>query len=543
MRSFVRSIRLSAAASFALCLGAAAASAMETSAKQAYILDMETGAVLLEKDPDTPTPPASLSKLMTIYMIFDQLKSGDLSLDDKFVVSRKAWRMGGSKMFVEVDKQVRVEDLLRGIVVQSGNDACIVIAEGLSGSESAFAEAMNQKAKELGLNDSHLVNSTGWPADAHLMSPRDLAVLSRLIIEDFPEYYPYFAEKSFRYNKIKQGNRNPLLYRDTGADGLKTGHTRASGYGLVASAIRNGRRIVMVLTGMRSARARSFESRRLLNWAFQSFRNYTLFEQGAEVEHADVWLGQEDTVPLVTERAIKVSLPRASRRGLKVKVVYEGPVPAPIVKGARLARLVIAAPESTPWRCRSWRAPMSAGSTCSAAWERRSDTWSGAPTASPEHAIATPVPIEGPRYNLARVLLAEDRRSLIRCAPWRHGAADRKPGCRLSSGLPSRKEECPMNKSPLIMAAALLAAANFAASDVAEAADKQEKCYGISLAGKNDCKAGPGTSCQGSSVVDYQGNAWTYVPAGTCEKVTIKTKDGREIMGSLAELKRDLPKS
>ena len=177
------------------------------------------------------------------------------------------------------------------------------------------------------------------------MSPRDIAILSRRIVEEFPEYYPYFAEKSFRYNKIKQGNRNPLLYRDTGADGLKTGYTRASGYALAASAIRNGRRIVMVLTGLPSARKRSVEARRLLGWAFDSFKNYTLFERGAVVEQANVWLGEEETVPLVTEGDIKISLPRASRRGLKVKVVYEGPVPAPIEKGAHIAKLVIAAPE------------------------------------------------------------------------------------------------------------------------------------------------------------------------------------------------------
>ncbi len=346
MSSFARSIRwLAAAASFAApCLAAATSNGMETVAKQAYILDMQTGAVLLAKDPDTPSPPASMSKLMTIYMAFAELKAGRLALDDKFVVSRKAWRMGGSKMFVEIDKQVRVEDLLRGIIVQSGNDACIVLAEGLSGSESAFADAMNRKARELGLTDSHLVNSTGWPADNHVMSPRDLAVLAARIIEEFPDYYPYFAEKSFRYNKIKQGNRNPLLYRDTGADGLKTGHTRASGYGLVASAVRDDRRVVMVLTGMESARIRSFEARRLLNWAFQSFRNYTLFEGGAVVDRADVWLGGEDTVPLVAARDVKVSLPRTSRRGLKVKVVYDGPVPAPIEKGAEIAKLMVTAP-------------------------------------------------------------------------------------------------------------------------------------------------------------------------------------------------------
>ncbi len=346
MSSFARTIRwLAAAASFAApCLAATASNGMETVAKQAYILDLQTGAVLLAKDPDTPSPPASMSKLMTIYMAFAELKAGRLALDDKFVVSRKAWRMGGSKMFVEIDKQVSVEDLLRGIIVQSGNDACIVLAEGLSGSEGAFADAMNRKARELGLTDSHLVNSTGWPADNHVMSPRDLAVLAGRIIEEFPEYYPYFAEKSFRYNKIKQGNRNPLLYRDTGADGLKTGHTRASGYGLVASAVRDDRRVVMVLTGMESARIRSFEARRLLNWAFQSFRNYTLFEGGAVVDRADVWLGGEDTVPLVAARDVKVSLPRTSRRGLKVKVVYDGPVPAPIEKGAEIAKLMVTAP-------------------------------------------------------------------------------------------------------------------------------------------------------------------------------------------------------
>ena len=341
----IRSMAFGALLFATLSFAATAASGMETTAKQAYIVDSQTGAVLLEKDSTTPTPPASLSKLMTLYIVFERLKGGHLSLDDKFVVSRKAWRMGGSKMFVEVDKQVRVEDLVRGIVVQSGNDACIVVAEALSGSEGAFADAMNRKAREIGLTDTNLVNSTGWPAENHVMSPRDLAVLARRIIEEFPEYYLYFAEKSFRYNKIKQGNRNPLLYRDTGADGLKTGHTRAAGYGLVASAIRNGRRVVMVLTGLPNARKRSFEARRLLDWAYQSFRNYDLFERGAVVEKADVWLGQEDTVPLVTERDIKISLPRASRRRLKAKVVYEGPVPAPIVKGSKIARLVVTAPD------------------------------------------------------------------------------------------------------------------------------------------------------------------------------------------------------
>ena len=326
------------------CLATPASGAMKTAAKQAYIVDLQTGAVLLDKDGGTPFPPASLSKLMTVYMVFERLRTGQLSLDDRFVVSRKAWRTGGSKTFVEVDKRVRIEDLLRGAIVQSGNDACIVLAEGLSGSEKAFADAMNRKARELGLADSHFLNASGWPADGHVMSPRDVAGLARRIIEDFPEYYPWFAEKSFRYNGIRQGNRNPLLYRDTGADGLKTGHTRASGYGLAASAIREGRRIVMVLAGLSSARQRSREARRLLDWAYETFANYTLFARGAVVEHAEVWLGEEDTVPLVATGDIGITLPRASRRGLEVKVVYEGPVPAPVRKGAAIARLVIEAP-------------------------------------------------------------------------------------------------------------------------------------------------------------------------------------------------------
>ena len=340
----VRRVASGALCLAALCLSPWSSVAIETAAKQAWIVDLETGAVLLDKDSTTPTPPASLSKLMTLYMVFERLKQGKLSLEDEFVVSRKAWRMGGSKMFVEVGRKVRLEDLVRGIVVSSGNDASIAVAEGLSGSEAAFADAMNRRAREIGLTGSHFVNATGWPDAGHVMTPRDVALLSRRLIEDFPEYYPYFAEKSFRHNGIEQGNRNPLLYRDSGADGLKTGYTRASGYGLAASAVREGRRVVLVLTGLKSARQRTSEARRLLDWAYAAFRNHTLFESGAVVETADVWLGEEDTVPLVTERDIRITLPRAARPGLEVKVVYEGPVPAPVARGTRIANLVIAAP-------------------------------------------------------------------------------------------------------------------------------------------------------------------------------------------------------
>ncbi len=341
---FRTDLAAAAALAFALCLAPAASIGMETRAKQAYIVDLETGSVLLDKDSGTPAPPASLSKLMTTYMVFERLKSGQLSLDDEFVVSRKAWKMGGSKMFVEINKRVRVEDLLRGIIVQSGNDACIVIAEGLSGSEKAFADAMNLRGRQIGLTGSNFVNSTGWPEAGHEMSPRDMALVAQRLIEEFPEYYPYFAEKTFRYNNIKQGNRNPLLYYDSGSDGLKTGYTRASGYGIVASAVRHGRRVIIALTGLPSARVRSFEVRRLLDWAYQSFTNYTLFTKGAVVERADIWLGNEDAVPLVTERDIKISLPRGSRRDLRVRVTYETPIPAPVRKGTRIARLIVTAP-------------------------------------------------------------------------------------------------------------------------------------------------------------------------------------------------------
>ncbi len=236
---------------------------------------------------------------MTVYMVFERLKAGRLSLDDKFVVSRKAWRKGGSKMFVMVKSRVAVKDLLRGIIIQSGNDACIVIAEGISGSEEAFAEEMTRKAKEIGLKNSSFKNATGWPADGHYMSARDIATLSKKLIVDFPEYYKLFGETEFTHGGIKQGNRNPLLYKGFGADGLKTGHTEASGYGLAASTIRKGRRLLLVINGLNSKRARGSESARLLDWAYRETSSYALFKKGNVIETADVWLGKSANLPLV----------------------------------------------------------------------------------------------------------------------------------------------------------------------------------------------------------------------------------------------------
>ena len=320
--------------------------AFETPARQVILIDFTTGAVLLEKDADTPVPPASMSKLMTAYMVFERLAEGSLSLEDTFAVSEKAWRMGGSKMFVSVNTRVSVADLLRGIIVQSGNDACVVVAEGLAGSEEAFAAEMTERGREIGLRDSTFKNASGWPEPDHLMSARDIAALSARIIEEFPDYYTMFAERNFTYNDIRQGNRNPLLYKELGADGLKTGHTEAAGYGLAASAARSGRRLVLVLTGLESVIGRAREAERLLDWGFREFANYALFEAGETVAEADVWLGRSATVPLVIEDDLVVTLARKARRNMTALVRFDGPVPAPIAKGSPLGTLVIQTAES-----------------------------------------------------------------------------------------------------------------------------------------------------------------------------------------------------
>ena len=335
-------------AACALLIGLASGQALgfETSAKQAILVDTETGAVLLEKASDQLMHPASMSKLMTAYMVFERLGDGSLKLDDTMRVSEKAWRMGGSKMFVEVDSLVSVEDLLRGVIIQSGNDASIVLAEGLASSEDAFAESMTRRARELGMTDSVFKNATGWPDPEHLMTSRELAMLAQRIIREFPVYYRYFSETSFTFSKIKQGNRNPLLYRGAGADGLKTGHTEQSGYGLVASAERNGRRLILVVNGLGSVNARSREAERLLDFGFREFKNYELFGDGETVDEAPVWLGEADTVPLVLDAPLTITMQRKARRGMKVVVQMDRAIPAPVKKGDRVATLVITAKDS-----------------------------------------------------------------------------------------------------------------------------------------------------------------------------------------------------
>jgi len=315
--------------------------AVDTAAKWALIQDFATGAILLDKNSDVQMPPSSMTKLMTIYLVYDRLKQGHMKLDDELLVSERAWRMGGSKMFVQIGTQVKVEDLIRGVIVQSGNDACIVFAEAISGSEEQFAELMNAKAKELGLTNSNFKNSTGWPDPEQHMSCRDIATLARRIIRDFPEYYHYDAEKTFKYNNIEQGNRNPLVQKGT-ADGLKTGHTEAGGYGLAASAKRGERRVIVVLNGLDSMHQRAEEGERLMDWAFANFEDVTLFTAGDVIERVPVWLGTHPTVPLVGGRDLVVTMPRNWRTNASVKVSYDAPITAPVAKGTTLGKLVVA---------------------------------------------------------------------------------------------------------------------------------------------------------------------------------------------------------
>jgi D-alanyl-D-alanine carboxypeptidase (penicillin-binding protein 5/6) len=321
---------------------------IDTQAKHALILEAETGAVLLDKFADERIPPASMSKVMTAYLVFDYLKQGRAKLEDELPVSEQAWRTGGSKMFVPIGSRIKIDDLLRGMIIQSGNDACVVLAEGLAGSLTNFLDQMNEKAKQIGLKDSHFANVDGLPDPNHYMTARDLATLAVRTIQDFPEYYHYYGEKDYNFNNINQGNRNPLLYRDIGADGLKTGHTDEAGYSLLASVKRDKRRIILVLNGLPSMKARATESERLIEWAFREYNDYQLFAVGDKVDDAEVWLGAEPKVPMTVAKDFLVTLPRKSRKDMKVTVAYDKPVPAPIKKGDRVGRLVVTAPEMAP---------------------------------------------------------------------------------------------------------------------------------------------------------------------------------------------------
>ena len=326
--------------------GIGSAGAIETQARNAILMDYDTGQHLSVKDHEKMVPPASMSKLMTVNMIFEKLKDGSLSLDDTFTVSERAWKLGGaasggSTMFLKIGEKVRVEDILNGILIQSGNDACIVAAENLAGSEDDFAEMMNKRARELGLNNSSFANSTGLPHPDQKMSVEDLAKLARHIIKEFPEFYHIFSEKYYTHNNITQGNRNPLLYSMPNADGLKTGHTEEAGFCLTASAKKGERRLIEVMTGMNSNKERSEEAERLMEWGFREFNNYNLLNKGQTIAEIPVVFGSEKQVRLVVPETVKRTLKKSQAPKIKMTAVYDKPVKAPVAAGDKLGEVRI----------------------------------------------------------------------------------------------------------------------------------------------------------------------------------------------------------
>ena len=328
----------------------ASAAEILTPARYVFITDFESGKVLFAKDAEAPMKPASMAKIMTVFIVFQRIVDGSLRLDDSFLVSEKAWRKGGSRSFVEVDTRVSVSDLLHGVIVQSGNDAAIVLAEGIAGTEDSFADEMNYWAEKLGMKQTNFRNATGWPDPALTTTAMDLNILTtelikRFPVAEYPELYPMFAKTEFTYNNITQPNRNPLVYGTAGADGLKTGHTEESGYGLVGSAIRNGQRFVMVLNGMDSMKQRSTESRRLMDLMFREYQAYELFKKDQPVDQANVWLGTALKVDLILDAPLKMVLSRKQRQALEISVQWLDPVPAPIRAGDQIGTLVINLPD------------------------------------------------------------------------------------------------------------------------------------------------------------------------------------------------------
>lgn len=326
--------------------------AFETRASSAFVVDMTTGTVLLDKNADVPLPPASMSKLMTLYVTFEAIRDGRLKLDERLPVSEHAMSYGGSTMFLDTTDRVTVEDLIRGIIVLSGNDACVVLAEALSpnGTERGFADFMTQRAQQLGMTNSVFKNSNGWPEPGHRMSMRDLALVSRLLIEDFPQYYPMFAETEFAFDgRAPQNrfNRNPVLTLGIGADGLKTGHTKEAGFGLAGSAQQGDRRIIWVVSGLETAQDRAQESEAIVNWAFRQFTQKELIKANTEIARAEVWMGATETVGLMIEEDLDTLVPALSANDLKAEVIYECPLRAPVLRGDPVGELVFK-PEGLP---------------------------------------------------------------------------------------------------------------------------------------------------------------------------------------------------
>tara|TARA_B100000768_G_scaffold56905_1_gene55316 strand:- start:243 stop:1391 length:1149 start_codon:yes stop_codon:yes gene_type:complete len=320
--------------------------AFETSAKAAYIIDLKTNAVLLSKNPDEPMPPASLSKLMTLNMVFEALEDGRLSLDDKLPVSRHAEKYKGSTMFLTTRHRPTVKELIMGVVVLSGNDASAVLAEALSpdGTENGFANLMTRRAKQLGMNNSTFGNSNGWPHPKQLMSAKDLAIIAARIINEFPEYYTYFAQREFTYDNIKQPNRNPLLKLGLGADGLKTGWTQRAGYGIVGSALQDGRRVVFVLTGIKSPKTRASEAEKINNWVFRQFTEKKLFSADDLLHMAPVHLGKKNLVQITVKDDLIGLVPSMMDGEIKAEIIYKSPIKAPITKGQEIGEIIITIP-------------------------------------------------------------------------------------------------------------------------------------------------------------------------------------------------------
>jgi D-alanyl-D-alanine carboxypeptidase (penicillin-binding protein 5/6) len=318
----------------------------QTAAPHAILIEAESGSVLFEKGADDLIPPASLSKLMTAEVVFNEIKQGRLELNKEFITSTNAWRRGGapsrtSAMFIPIHSKVSVDDLLHGVIIQSANDACIVLAEGIAGSESSFAELMTKRARELGLTRSTFGNSNGLPDPRQLMTARELGKLARHIIDTYPEFYKLYGEREFTFNKIRQQNRNPLLNMTIGADGLKTGFTKEAGYGLVGSAVQNGMRLIVVVSGLKSEKERADEARKLLEWGFHSFQSNLLFVDGQEIAYAKVYGGAKGSVPLMAPKEVRLMVPRNAREKIIARVVYNGPVPAPVQQGQKVGTLKV----------------------------------------------------------------------------------------------------------------------------------------------------------------------------------------------------------
>lgn len=331
---------------FLCCSVFANAQTFQSKAPQALLMDADTGTVLFAKEADTKIPPASLAKLMTMEVVFHRLQSGNLSLEDKFFVSENAWRKGGtnsggSTMFAKLKSEISLENLIRGVIIQSANDGCIIIAEGLAGSEDAFSNLMNERARAIGLKDSRFRNSTGLPDPAQKVSIRDLAKLAKHMIDKYPEYYKYYSEPEFEWNKILQRNRNPLLSMDIGADGFKTGFTEESGYAIVGTAVRDGQRLITVLSGMKSKRERAEESRKILDWGFRAFEKRELIGANQVIAEIGVYGGEKSTVGVVGDKKVEIYLPVGSGDFLKTRVAYDYPLMPPIKKGDKVATLKV----------------------------------------------------------------------------------------------------------------------------------------------------------------------------------------------------------